>query len=63
MNKVDWRGLAATLTAMNEEEVKRLMDDEMARLRRPSIVKRLHQRYAMLRTARERAELMARLGG
>jgi len=25
-------------------------------------VRRLHQRYAMLRNARERAELMARLG-
>jgi hypothetical protein len=54
--------LAATLNTMSEDEVKRLMDDEMARQRRPSIVKRLHQRYTMLRTARERAELMARLG-
>ena len=62
MNKVDWRGLAATLNTMSEDEVKRLLDDEMARLRRPSIVKRLHQRYAMLRTSRERADLMARLG-
>jgi hypothetical protein len=63
MSRVDWRGLAATLNTMSEDEVKRLMDDEMARQRRPSIVKRLHQRYTMLRTARERAELMARLGG
>ena len=62
MSRVDWRGLAATLNTMSEDEVKRLLDDEMARLRRPSIVKRLHQRYAMLRTARERADLMARLG-
>jgi hypothetical protein len=62
MSKVDWRGLAATLNTMSEDEVKRLLDDEMARLRRPSIVKRLHQRYAMLRTARERADLMSRLG-
>lgn len=62
MNKVDWRGLAATLNTMSEDEVKRLLDDEMARLRRPSIAKRLHQRYSMLRTARERADLMARLG-
>jgi len=62
MSKVDWRGLAATLNTMSEDEVKRLLNDEMARLRRPSIVKRLHQRYAMLRTARERADLMSRLG-
>jgi hypothetical protein len=47
---------------MSEAEVKRLLDDEMATRRRIGIVRRLHQRYAMLRNARERAELMARLG-
>jgi hypothetical protein len=62
MNKVDWRSLAATLTSMSEAEVKRLLDDEMATRRRIGIVRRLHQRYAMLRNARERAELMGRLG-
>jgi len=61
MNKVDWRSLAASLTSMTEDEVKRLLDDEMAARRRVGIVRRLHQRYTMLRTARERAELMARL--
>lgn len=62
MNKVDWRSLAASLTSMTEDEVKRLLDDEMAARRRVGIVRRLHQRYTMLRTARERAELMAKLG-
>jgi plasmid maintenance system killer protein len=62
MNKVDWRSLAASLTSMTEDEVKRLLDDEMAARRRVGIVRRLHQRYTMLRTARERADLMARLG-
>jgi len=62
MNKVDWRSLAASLTSMTEDEVKRLLDDEMAARRRVGIVRRLHQRYTMLRTARERAELMGRLG-
>jgi plasmid maintenance system killer protein len=61
MNKVDWRSLAASLTSMTEDEVKRLLDDEMAARRRVGIVRRLHQRYTMLRTARERADLMARL--
>jgi plasmid maintenance system killer protein len=62
MNNVDWRSLAASLTSMTEDEVKRLLDDEMAARRRVGIVRRLHQRYTMLRTARERADLMARLG-
>jgi hypothetical protein len=30
--------------------------------RRPDIIRRLHQRYSALRTARERDALMARLG-
>ncbi|WP_022681046.1 hypothetical protein [Sandarakinorhabdus limnophila] len=62
MDKVDWRSLAAALTSMPEDEVKRLLDVEMATRRRVGIVRRLHQRYTMLRSARERAELMARLG-
>lgn len=62
MDKVDWRSLAAALTSMSEDEVKRLLDVEMATRRRVGIVRRLHQRYAMMRNARERAELMARLG-
>ncbi len=61
MVKVDWRSLAATLNIMTEAEVEWLLNFEMDNQRRPSIVKRLHQRFAMLRSARERAELMARL--
>lgn len=61
MTKVDWRSLAATLNTLSEEEIKKVLDFEMDNQRRPSIVRRLHQRFAMLRSARERAELMARL--
>lgn len=61
MVKVDWRSLASTLSIMTETEVKWLLDFEMDNQRRPSIVRRLHQRFAILRSARERAELMARL--
>lgn len=59
MPKIDWRSLAKTLSAMPEAEVKRLLDEERATHKRPLIVRRLHQRYAALRTARERAEIMA----
>jgi|TARA_R110002126_G_scaffold290645_1_gene448106 hypothetical protein len=61
MTKVDWRSLAATLNTLSEDEIKKVLDFEMDNQRRPSIVRRLHQRFAMLRSARERAELMARL--
>jgi hypothetical protein len=46
---------------LSEEEIKELLDIEMEAQQRPSIVRRLHQRFTMLRSARERAELMARL--
>ena len=61
MTKVDWRSLAATLNTLSEDEIKKVLDFEMDNQCRPSIVRRLHQRFAMLRSARERAELMARL--
>ena len=61
MDRVDWRSLAATLTIMTEKEVKWLLDFEMDNQRRASIVRRLHQRFSMLRSARERAELMERI--
>jgi len=61
MIKVDWRSLAAALNTLSEEEIKELLNIEMEAQRRPSIVRRLHQRFTMLRSARERAELMARL--
>lgn len=61
MDKVDWRSLAATLTIMTEKEVEWLLNFEMDNQRRPSIVRRLHQRFSILRSARERAELMERL--
>jgi hypothetical protein len=63
MTKVDWRSLAATLNTLSEDEIKKVLDFEMDNQRRPSIVRRLHQRFAMLRSARERAELMDRISG
>jgi hypothetical protein len=61
MTKVDWRSLAATLNTMTEEQIEHLLRDEVAVHRRPVIAKRLHQRFSILRTARERAELMERV--
>ena len=58
MAKIDWRSLVATLSTLAEEQVKALLDEEIEKHRRPVIARRLHQRYAALRTARERAEIM-----
>lgn len=62
MAKIDWRSLAAKLHTMTEQQVKDLLDEEMAVHRRPVFARRLHQRYAALRTAREREEIMKRVG-
>ena len=61
MVKIDWRSLAATLSDMTEDEVKRLLDEERAGRKRPLIARRLHQRYCTLRSVRERAELLAEI--
>jgi len=61
MDDVTWRSLAATLNSMSEDNVKQLLDAECVGPKRPIIARRLHQRYSVLRTARERAEIMAEI--
>ncbi len=58
MAKIDWHSLAATISRLTEPEVKALLDEEISTHRRPVMARRLHQRYASLRTARERREIM-----
>lgn len=58
MAKTDWRAFVALLPTLTEEQVKRMLDDEIKRYKRPAYVRRLHQRYSSLRTMRERGELM-----
>ena len=43
---------------MTEAQVLSMLDSERAGLRRVSILERLHQRYTMLRAARERMEIL-----
>ena len=52
-----WRSLTDILHTLNEEEVGSLLEQELEGEKRWSIVQRLHQRYTILRAARERAEL------
>ena len=55
---VSWRELNAKLSLYTEEQVLQMLNDERAGARRATILQRLHQRYTMLRAARERIELM-----
>jgi hypothetical protein len=52
-----WRSLTDILSTLDEEEVGNLLEQELEGAKRWSIVQRLHQRYTILRAAREREEL------
>jgi hypothetical protein len=57
MDVVNWRTLCAGLTALTEAEVWDLLTAERKGARRSVILRRLHQRYGILRAARERLEI------
>lgn len=59
--KYSWRPLSTKLKFMTEDEVQKLLDDEIAVHKRPAIAQRLHQRYCTLRAQRERADIMERI--
>jgi len=52
-----WRTLTDILSTLSEEDVLDLLEAERKGEKRWSIVQRLHQRYTILRAARERDEL------
>ena len=56
---MNWIELNARLSSLSEDEVKSLLAQEREGARRKVFLERLHQRYAALRSARERAEIMA----
>ena len=56
---LDWRRLNDLLCTFSETELKTMIDNELEGLRRPSVLKRLHQRYCMVRATRERAAILA----
>ena len=57
---MNWHDLNAILPLQSEEQVLRLLTEEVERHKRVSFIVRLHQRYASLRAARERKELLAK---
>ena len=56
---MNWATLNVVLRECTEDEVKRMLDEEVTVHRRSVFIKRLHQRYNSLRALRERKELMA----
>lgn len=62
MAKLDWRAFVALLPTLDEKQVKDMLDVEVEQHRRPAYARRLHQRYAALRTQRERKDIMERIG-
>jgi len=55
---MNWRELNQKLNMLTEDEVLALLEDERQGARRVTFLERLHQRYTMLRAARERVELL-----
>jgi len=58
MSDLSWRKLNDILSQLSEEQVLTMLNAERAGSRRVSMLQRLHQRYTMLRCARERIELL-----
>ena len=58
MNDLSWRKLNDILSQLSEEQVLTMLNEERTGSRRVSMLQRLHQRYTMLRCARERIELL-----
>ena len=55
---MNWRNLNKQLNMLREDEVLALLEAERTGARRVTFLERLHQRYTMLRAARERVELL-----
>jgi hypothetical protein len=58
MTDLNWRQLNAKLITLSEQEVRSLLDQERHFGKRPTMLVRLHQRYTVLRAARERQEML-----
>lgn len=54
----NWRQLNKDLGLMTEEQVLALLNEERAGAKRLSILQRLHQRFCILRAARERKVIL-----
>jgi hypothetical protein len=56
--KHSWRWVNENLSALPEDEVLAMLNEERAVHKRVTFLERLHQRYCALRDARERVEIL-----
>ena len=56
--QTNWRKLNKEINLLTEEQVLALLNEERTGRKRVSILERLHQRYTVLRAARERIEIL-----
>lgn len=54
----NWREINRMLPDLDEDTIKKMLDEERVGEQRQSVLIRLHQRYTMLRAARERTEIL-----
>ena len=57
-----WRSLQGVIAVLTEDQVREMLEHEMDNQRRSMIVVRLHQRLCTLRDARERKDIMVKMG-
>jgi hypothetical protein len=55
---MNWRDLNKALPTLDEDTVRRMLEDERKGEQRTTVLVRLHQRYTILRAARERSEIL-----
>jgi hypothetical protein len=55
----NWRDLNDVIGRFNEEELEEMLEYEMNNENRKTVVERLHQRFSIVRMARERNQIMA----
>ena len=55
---MNWREINKALPDLDEDTIKKMLDEERVGEQRQSVLIRLHQRYTMLRAARERMEIL-----
>ena len=56
---INWRTLNARLGSLREDELEQLIQEELRGEKRPTLLVRMHQRFTVLRSLRERREILS----
>ena len=56
---MNWRELNARLGSLREDELEQMIREELKGERRPTLLIRMHQRFTVLRSLRERREILS----